>query len=181
MNKGLLFAALLVPMMALAEPPTTADDWYKEGETQYNLGNFESAADAFKKGYEVEPDEAKKPAYLYNVAQAYRLGNKCKEASFFYKRFLALKERDSKKPIRPALKAEVEKLQDAGLVGIAKQPDISVANGIDGQVADHMAAPKQRSHKWIGLATDRFEIRNRARVDICAQAIAAVQIVLHVL
>ena len=108
MNKGLLFAALLVPMMALAEPPTTADDWYKEGETQYNLGNFESAADAFKKGYEVEPDEAKKPAYLYNVAQAYRLGNKCKEASFFYKRYLVLKDRDPTKPLKPDKRAEIE-------------------------------------------------------------------------
>ena len=35
--------------------------------------------------------ESKKPAYLYNVAQAYRQGGKCKDAAFFYKRYLSLK------------------------------------------------------------------------------------------
>jgi outer membrane protein assembly factor BamD (BamD/ComL family) len=57
--------------LALAQPKTP-DDWYKEGETQYNLGNFEKAADAFKQGYSLETIENKKPAYLFNVAQAYR-------------------------------------------------------------------------------------------------------------
>ena len=36
------------------------DDWYKEGETQYNLGNFDKAADAFKQGFALETVESKK-------------------------------------------------------------------------------------------------------------------------
>ena len=46
----LLVVSVLLPMLAMAQPKT-ADDWYKEGETQYNLGNFDKAADAFKQGY----------------------------------------------------------------------------------------------------------------------------------
>ena len=38
-------------VLAVAQPKT-ADDWYKEGETQYNLGNFDKAADAFKQGFD---------------------------------------------------------------------------------------------------------------------------------
>jgi len=60
MNMGIrsvvLCAAMLLPAIAMAEPKT-ADDWYSEGETQYNLGNFDKAADAFKQGYALESVE----------------------------------------------------------------------------------------------------------------------------
>lgn len=105
--KSLLFAILLAPALAVAQPKT-ADDWYKEGETQYNLGKFDAAAEAFKQGYAAESDESKKSAYLYNVAQAYRMGNKCKDAAFFYKRYLSLKDRDTAKPLRAEKRAEIE-------------------------------------------------------------------------
>src|SRR5690606_4649880 len=108
MKKSVVFAALLVPALALAQPKT-ADDWYKEGEKLYNLGNFDGAAEAFKEGFAAETDESKKSAYLYNVAQAYRQGNKCKDAAFFYKRYLALKDRDTVKPLKPEKRAEIEK------------------------------------------------------------------------
>jgi hypothetical protein len=100
-------AALLAPALAFAQPKS-ADDFYKEGETQYNLGNFQAAVDAFKKGFELEPSESKKAAYLYNVAQAYRQNKDCGNAQFFYKRYLALKENDSKKPLRPEKRQEIE-------------------------------------------------------------------------
>lgn len=107
MKKSLVFAALLVPALALAQPKN-ADDWYKEGETQYNLGNFDRAAEAFKQGFALETNDSKKPAYLYNVAQAYRQGNKCKDAAFFYKRYLSLKDQDTVKPLKPEKRAEIE-------------------------------------------------------------------------
>jgi tetratricopeptide (TPR) repeat protein len=105
--KSLVVAALLVPAFALAQPKT-ADEWYKEGETQYNLGDFDKAADAFKQGFAAETDESKKPAYIYNVAQAYRQGNKCKDAAFFYKRYLSLKDQDTVKPLKPEKRTEIE-------------------------------------------------------------------------
>jgi hypothetical protein len=111
MNKGIrsvvLCAAVLLPALAFAEPKT-ADEWYSEGETQYNLGNFDKAADAFKQGYSLEAIDNKKPAYLYNVAQAYRQGGKCKDASFFYKRYLSLKDQDTAKPLNPEKRKEIE-------------------------------------------------------------------------
>lgn len=112
MNKGtirsvVLCAAVLLPALAMAEPKT-ADEWYTEGETQYNLGNFDKAADAFKQGYALESVENKKAAYLYNVAQAYRQARKCKDASFFYKRYLSLKDQDTAKPLNPDKRKEIE-------------------------------------------------------------------------
>jgi len=100
-------AALLAPALAFAQPKT-ADDYYKEGENQYNLGNFPAAVEAFKKGFELEPSESKKAAYLYNVAQSYRQNKDCGNAQFFYKRYLALKENDTKKPLKPEKRQEIE-------------------------------------------------------------------------
>lgn len=104
-----VYAALLVPAIAAAQPKT-ADDWYKEGENQYNLGNFQGAVDAFKKGFEVEPNDSKKAAYLYNVAQSYRQAKDCSNAQFFYKRYLALKDADTKKPLAADKRAQIESL-----------------------------------------------------------------------
>jgi tetratricopeptide (TPR) repeat protein len=102
-----LCAAVLWPALAFAEPKS-ADDWYKEGETQYNLGNFDKAAEAFKQGYSLETVDNKKPAYLYNVAQAYRQGKKCKDAAFFYKRYVSLKDQDTVKPLAAEKRTEIE-------------------------------------------------------------------------
>lgn len=105
----LLFcASVLVPVLASAEP-RTAEEWYNEGETHYNLGDFDRAAEAFKQGYAVESVESKKAAYLYNVAQAYRQGKRCKDAVFFYKRYLSLKDQDTVKPLRAERRAEIER------------------------------------------------------------------------
>jgi hypothetical protein len=100
-------ASMFAPLLALADPHT-ADEWYKQGENEYNLGNFEKAADAFKQGFALEANNSKKPVYLYNVAQAYRQANRCKDAEFFYKRFLSLKEGDTVKPLKASTKAEIE-------------------------------------------------------------------------
>jgi hypothetical protein len=98
---------VLVPVLAMADP-RTADEFYKEGETQYNLGNFDKAADAFKQGFSLETSDAKKPSYLYNVAQAYRQSHKCKDAAFFYKRYLSLKDQDTAKPLAADKRSEIE-------------------------------------------------------------------------
>ena len=106
---AVLVGTLIALPLAVGDPQSAAD-WYKEGETQYNLGNFEKAADAFKQGYALETNDAKKPAYLYNVAQAYRQANKCKDAVFFYKRFLSLRDQDTVKPLSADKRAEIEQL-----------------------------------------------------------------------
>ena len=103
--RKICFAILLLPALAWAQPKT-ADEWYKEGADQFNLGEYGKAVEAFKQGFTLESDEAKKPAYLYNVAQSYRLAKDCKNALFFYKRFLALKDASGKPP-EPKVRKDV--------------------------------------------------------------------------
>jgi hypothetical protein len=136
---------LLVPALAWAQP-RTADEWYKEGENQYLLGNFEKAIEAFKQGFTLETNESKRAVYLYNVAQAYRQENDCKNALFFYKRFLALKNNDTVKPLPAKTRKEVEDriadletcVQQATTIG-KKPPTISVPP--DGDAGDKTPPP----------------------------------------
>jgi hypothetical protein len=104
---GLACAIMLVPSLAWAQPKTP-EEWYKEGENQYNLGNFDGAVKAFKEGFALEQNESKKAAYLFNIAQSYRQAKDCSNAQFFYKRFLALKDADTSKPLSPQTRKEVE-------------------------------------------------------------------------
>ena len=104
---GAACAIVLAPVLASAQP-RTPEDYYKEGETQYNLGEFQKAIEAFKKGFELESSDSKKSAYLYNIAQAYRQAKDCSNAQFFYKRYLALKDNDTAKPLKPDKRAEIE-------------------------------------------------------------------------
>jgi tetratricopeptide (TPR) repeat protein len=100
-------ALAFVPALAAADPQTP-EEWYKEGENQYNLGNFDAAVKAFKEGFSREPVESKKAVYLYNIAQSYRQAKNCSEAQFFYKRFLALKDNDTARPLAAPIRKEVE-------------------------------------------------------------------------
>ena len=108
MTRTLALALLLAPALALAEPKTP-DDWYTEGSKQFDLGKFDTAIEAFKKGFELETNASKRPAYLFNVALAYREQKNCKDAVFFFKRFLALKDEDKVKPLTAKKRAEVDK------------------------------------------------------------------------
>ena len=136
--RKICIAMALVPALAWAQPKT-ADDWYKEGENQYLLGNFEKAIEAFKQGFTIETNESKRAVYLYNVAQAYRQENDCKNALFFYKRFLALKNNDTVKPLPAKTRKEVEDrindleicVQQATTIG-KKPPNINIPPDGDG-------------------------------------------------
>jgi hypothetical protein len=59
---------------------------YNQGKTQFDLGNFEESVRLFKSAYEA----AGYPAFLFNIAQAYRQMGDCKQALFFYKRYLSV-------------------------------------------------------------------------------------------
>lgn len=108
MRKICIATVLLAPALAVAQP-RTAVEWYNEGENQFNLGAFDKAAEAFKQGFALENTEAKKPAYLFNIAQSYRMANDCKNAHFFYKRFLAVQDGlENAKPLSPKVRKDVE-------------------------------------------------------------------------
>ena len=93
----------LWPLFAHADE-AKARQLYESGERAYNLGEWQKAIELFRQAYE----EQAEPAFLFNLAQTYRQAGDCKQALFFYKRFLALKVNDTKKPLKPALKTEVE-------------------------------------------------------------------------
>lgn len=83
-------AVLVCPRPAQAQP--APDDQselgviYRKGKTAYDLGNFEEAIKYFKQAYALQPHEA----HLYNIAQAYRQAGDCRNALFFYKRYVSV-------------------------------------------------------------------------------------------
>ena len=70
---------------ATAQPRSRARVFYSEGQKAYADGDFQAAAQKFRAAYDLEPD----PAYLYNIAQAYRFAKQCHQSVTYYKRFLA--------------------------------------------------------------------------------------------
>jgi len=71
----------------IAQAQTAADDAkarYKEGLVHYNVKEYAEAVALFKQAYKLNPD----PAYLYNIAQAYRLAGDCDNAASYYRTFL---------------------------------------------------------------------------------------------
>lgn len=129
--KRVLAAVLLVVASAgvAVADETTARQNFDAGERAYNLGEFAKAVELFKQAYDQWPE----PAFLFNVAQTYRQIGDCKQALFFYKRFISLKEQDTKKPLRPQLKEEVEKrigeLEECMKRELAAKPPQQLDNG----------------------------------------------------
>src|SRR3978361_1958545 len=109
MIKTVALALLLAPALALPEPKKPGDG-HQEGAARHALRSVAGAVDAFKKGFELETNESKRPAYLFNIAQAYRQAKNCKDAVFFYKRYLSLKDEDRVKPLSEKKHLEIEKI-----------------------------------------------------------------------
>ncbi|MBV8757795.1 MAG: tetratricopeptide repeat protein [Deltaproteobacteria bacterium] len=93
--------------LASAQQPSTraAEDEFNKGNTAYNLGKWDEAIDHFTKAYEALPQ----PEFLYNIAQAHRQAGNCKQATYFYKRFLSLKEHDKTAPLSAKTKADIDR------------------------------------------------------------------------
>jgi hypothetical protein len=149
----LVLLPLLIPAAAPAwAAPRTADEWYEEGANQYTLGNFEKAIDAFKQGFSLEPDESKKANYLYNIAQAYRQTHDCKNALFFYKRFLALKANDTAKPLPAKTRKAVEDFVSEADTCVRQQTQLGEkppVNNVppDGEAGDRSRPPGETARQ----------------------------------
>ncbi len=57
---------------------------FEAGTAAFNLGEFKTAVDEYKAAYKLRSD----PVFLYNIAQAYRMGNDLEQALFFYRSYL---------------------------------------------------------------------------------------------
>ena len=93
------FPAVTLLALSLAVPPAHADPaeaaridvpararaLAELGRKQHDAGNYAAAIAAFTEANALAPS----PALLFNLAQSYRLGGHCDDASTMYKRFLA--------------------------------------------------------------------------------------------
>ena len=129
-----MFRAVVGLTVALLSSTAFADEAtarkkYDAGERAYNLGEFDKAVNLFKEAYADWPE----PAFLFNIAQTYRQVGDCKQALFFYKRYLALKQSDTKKPLSPARQSEVEQrigeLEECIRRELASKPPDALDNG----------------------------------------------------
>ncbi len=104
--------ALMVAMVLVASSatPARADDaqrardLFTQGNTYFDLGQFDKAIDAWQNGYQLKND----PGFLYNIAQAYRTMGDAQKAVFFYKRYLS---NSPKARNRPEVEQKIEALQ----------------------------------------------------------------------
>jgi tetratricopeptide (TPR) repeat protein len=82
---GIVVWFVLIAAAAAAAPtPDSARAHFEEGTKAFNLGEFTRAAEEYKAAYKLKPD----PAFLYNIAQSYRLAGDLANALFFYRSFL---------------------------------------------------------------------------------------------
>ncbi|HSN28151.1 MAG TPA: protein kinase [Kofleriaceae bacterium] len=108
----LLLAAVAVffSQRSRRAPPAESSDpveVMKGAEAAYMRGDFAAAIAGFKRAYVLDPNLDKSPAYLYDIAQAYRQMGKCADAALAYRHYLQLKP-DSKK--KADIEAMIEQL-----------------------------------------------------------------------
>jgi hypothetical protein len=99
---------LATPPAAHAEELTEDRKLYDQGRRQWELGEFAKAIDLFKQAYAI----ADKPAYLYNIGVQYELLKDCRNAQFFFERYIKRAEADAAedkgKPFDPKKRAEAQ-------------------------------------------------------------------------
>lgn len=78
-------------LVAPTSPSAAASAPYEAAARAYRLGDLAGAIDGLERAYELDPDEA----YLFDLAQAYRLLGDVRSALFFYKRYAAVEDRAS--------------------------------------------------------------------------------------
>jgi hypothetical protein len=107
-------ACSLTAQVARADDAATARELFTQGNTFFDLGQFDKAIDAWQRGYQLKND----PGFLYNIGQAYRTMGDPDKAIFFYKRYLAnapkAKNRADVEQKIEALQKQVQERQPAG-------------------------------------------------------------------
>ncbi len=155
-RKSILLPSLLL-CFSVAMPDAHADKdaskvHYAEAKKKYNLGEFDEAIELFKKAY----SEHAAPAYLYNIAQAYRQSGNCPKALFFYERFLAEKPGLSQEgAIRGYVEALRKECPDDG-------SNVGALNEVDDPVAKPAPSAKSEPSKQPHVADSAPEPKGDA-------------------
>lgn len=112
---------------------------FQAGRKAYNLGDFARAAVEYKAAYDAKAD----PAFLYNIAQSYRLANAPDQALSFYRSYLAQVPGD-----HPDIEAQVRKLEAQTAARPAVTPPVATDPVETPQVmavTSPLAPPSERS------------------------------------
>ena len=81
-----------------------AKDLYEQGNTHYDLAEYDQAIELFKQAYAL----SHRPTLLYNIAQAYRLKNDCEQALQVYKNYLRV---DPNSPFRAKVETRIAEME----------------------------------------------------------------------
>lgn len=86
--RALAVLVICASTTAIAQPDQSsqAKAAAREGEQRYQAGDYVRAAEHFAEAYRLEAD----PAYLFNLAQSYRLANACAKAATAYRKLLGV-------------------------------------------------------------------------------------------
>lgn len=103
---GIALAALFSVGVAHADDSTdAARRHFKTGMAAYVLEHWDEAIKEFEAGFLLEP----KPIFLFNMAQAYRLSSRPREALTYYKKYLALGGPSA--PNRAEVQEQIQRLE----------------------------------------------------------------------
>lgn len=101
---GFLIALLLTPRFAWAQSEEArAKQLFKEGQTAYDLAEFDKALELYSEAYRLKP----LPGFLFNMAQCHRQKGNYERAAFFFQRFI-----DNSAPKAPNLDIAKELLAE---------------------------------------------------------------------
>lgn len=103
----LIACVCLLPRLTLADA-ARARAHFDKGRTFFEVDEYRKAIAEFKAAHIEKPD----PAFLYNIAEAYRRLGELPEALQFYRRFLATAAPDDK--TRPVVEQRIADLKNVG-------------------------------------------------------------------
>jgi tetratricopeptide (TPR) repeat protein len=86
------------------EKDRKAKDLYEQGNTHYDLAEYDQAIELFKQAYSL----SHRPTLLYNIAQAYRLKGDCEQALQVYKNYLRV---DPSSPFRAKVESRIAEME----------------------------------------------------------------------
>lgn len=147
--------ALASTRTAVAQPTpqkkAAADAVYAEGQQSYRAGQYLDAASRFESAYALDPD----PAYLFNVAQAYRLGNACAKALAAYRKFLAIVPNPPNLATVQTYVGQAEACANQQAAPAPPAPPVTPApeGPVDAPSPPPPAPDSGRTQRWLGLGT----------------------------
>lgn len=100
---ALILGLLIGPGFAQADDKE-AKRHFQQGQTAYDVGQFEEALTSYQEAYKQKPH----PAFLFNIGQCYRQLKNYDRAAFFFRRYLTLSPKAANAPQVRVLLGEVE-------------------------------------------------------------------------